>query len=115
MDKLIALGLFAVAGAILFHGRNFRMATQELTTALARLVGEVTETRGAAASAVAALNGIADALREQAAASDAQVAQALNDAADALDGVQTDLAAAIPANPEPGEDTQPGGEDTLQG
>jgi hypothetical protein len=86
-----------------------------VSAALERLKSEVAETRGVAASAVAALTAIPQLIRdavERATGDAAALESELNGLADELDASQADLAGAINANPGPAD---PGGDDTVTG
>lgn len=93
-----------------------------MSEGLNRIVREVAEMRGVAASAVLALSSVPQLIRDAvtAAVGDAAALESkLNELADQLDATQADLAGAINANPgpaDPGGDTVSGeGDETIGG
>lgn len=100
-----------LSGAIVAHA--YLKGKKRMSDALDRLTREVSETKGVAASATAALLAVPGLIRDAVAAalaSGTPVDDQLNALADELDAAQAPLAAAIQQNPGP---TDPGGGDTA--
>jgi hypothetical protein len=114
------------------HVNQLTQGIAEMSAALDRLTAEVTEVKGVAASATAALQAVPGLIRQAVADAlangpDAAAMEAsLNSLADDLDASIAPLAQAIQANPGPtdptptvagdnGNDTVSNGDDTLNG
>lgn len=117
---MIMLSLSVLVGAAII-ATTINRRSKDMTAALDRLKKEVAETRGVAASAVAALTAIPQLIRDAVAAAvekangDASVVEAeMTTLADDLDAAQADIAGAISQNPGPA-DSGGGGGETLSG
>ncbi len=108
LSVAILLAALAVSDAINHLARtqhHMSKASEHLAAATTALVAQVADVKGVGASAVTAMDGLADALKNAGGAArdagDEAAAVALEDAATTLGGISGDLAGAITRDPVP--------------
>lgn len=114
----IGLGLFAIAGAILKHGREPDMS--KLTDAVDGLIAEVADSNTKLDSITAFIVGVPELVAAAVAEALENASVEADEAADLIDAARSDVSDKVDAalaaisNGTEGEDTQPGADTTTE-